>query len=353
MAEQVETGNLLKQLPGHIQDLLSRHECVCIPGLGGFLRREHGATFNRFTGKLLPDHTTVFFNEALRNDDGLAGNLIAEQLKISYNEAAGLLRAGVQQLLESFSDHKQHPFGNLGTFFCNQEGRLFFIPSGSLNLHAAAFGLLDVQAKLVSTGKDNPIPKQAAQAIREEKVTPITAHVVEAKVVEADVPAAVTRFRVWKVAAVLALMTLGGALVLRLSNQFSGQTEQQQAEVIAVTPPPATTSPAPAKPAYKPASEQQVRIAPQTTLSHFDGSWQVNGGLFLSEKTAGFAARAFTEAGYTPKIYKPEKSNLFRLIITTVADEQAAQTLIDSLRTQVPAHYSSESNLLPTDLQVY
>jgi hypothetical protein len=348
MNDRIENSKPTAPLADYLQELLCVHECICVPGLGGFLRREHTAAFNRFTGKLLPDHTTVFFNEALKNDDGLLGNLIANRLQISYNEAAQLIRGEVKQLLESFSDHKQHPFGNLGIFFCNQDDRLFFIPSTSLNLHVAAFGLMEVQLRKVAAEKPQTASVPPIPIKKEEKPTPRPAVVVEAQVLEAEAPATVTRFRVWKVAAALALMTLGGALVLKLSNQFSQSDKQQQAQVVSVSPEPKAELPAPA-PAEKPASvAQEIPTAtPAANLSRFDGAFQINGGLFLSEKTAGFAAKAFTEAGYTPKIHKPENSTLYRLIVTTASDEVAARAMIDSLRVQVQAHYSTEPSLLP------
>jgi hypothetical protein len=348
MHERVENSSQMAPLADLLQELLGIHECVCVSGLGGFLRREHSAAFNRFTGKLLPDHTTVFFNEALKNDDGLLGNLIANRLQISYNEAAQLIRSEVKMLLDTFSDHKQHPFGNLGIFFCNQDGRLFFIPSTSLNLQASAYGLMEVQMRKVAAEKPQSATVPTIPIQTEENPTPRPAVVVEARVLEAESPATVTRFRVWKVAAALALMTLGGALVLKLSHQFGQPAQQQQAEVVSVNPEPKAALPAPVQPENPvPANHETHEVIPAGNLSRFDGAYQINGGLFLSEKTAGFAAKAFVDAGYSPKIHKPEKSTLYRLIVTTASDEAAARALIDSLRVQVQAHYSTEPSLLP------
>jgi len=347
MNEDLSIGRLPETLPELLHALLHDHECVCVPGLGGFLRREHPASFNRFTGKLLPVHTTIFFNEALRNDDGLLGNLLAERLKITYNEASQLLRAAVSSLQETFRDHRQHPFGSLGIFFCNQEGRLFFIPSSSLNLHADAFGLMEVQLRqVVAAEKSQPAAVPPISAKKEEKTMPLEAEVVEARVVEAMAPAGVTRFKVWKVAAAVALMTLGGALVIKLGNQFGQPAKQQQAEVLSVS----TASNPKAVPALpeKPmplATDVQTEKA-ETNLSRFDGAYQINGGLFMSEQTARFAVKAFAAAGYRPKIHKPENSTLFRLIVTTAVDESAALATIEVLRTQVQTHYSIEPSLL-------
>ena len=346
MNEEVEYGKLPAPLAELLQELLCTHECVCVPGLGGFLRREHSAAFNRFTNRLLPDHTTVFFNEALQNDDGLLGNLVARRLQVTYNEASRLVRNEVKRLADTFNDHRQHPFGNLGIFFRNQDARLFFIPSTSLNLHAAAFGLMEVQLRKVAEEKKYVAPAAPIPSTREENPVPRMAEIVEARVVEAEPPANATRFRVWKVAAAVALMTLGGALVLKLSNQFGQPAVQQQAEVMAVTPETKTTtaSAATRPPAPEP---KAAAAAPAANLSRFDGAYQVNGGLFLSEKTAAFAARAFVEAGYAPRIHKPENSTLYRLIVTTAADENSARSLIDSIRGKVQAHYSAEPTLLP------
>ena len=355
MNEATETTRINSFLPDILEELLGVHECVCVPGFGGFLRREHCAAFNRFTGRILPDHTTVFFNEALNNDDGLLGNLLARKKQITYNEASQLLRAEVQRLLDTFNDHRQHPFGNLGIFFCNQESRLFFIPSTSLNLHAAAFGLMDVQLRKATEEK----PRTAAAAssfsfVREEQKPIAHAEIAEVQVLAAEIPLPATGFKVWKVAAALALMTLGAALVVKLGQQFTQSAAQQQAEVVSVSPEvqPTASEPKAGPVATVQAADTMVsgyKAKNETlNLSRFEGAYQINGGLFLSEKTAVFAGKAFSDAGYAPKIIRPEKSTLYRLIVTTVSNEAEGQRMIDSMRLKVQAHYSIEPSLLPS-----
>ena len=355
MNEATETTRINSFLPDILEELLGVHECVCVPGFGGFLRREHCAAFNRFTGRILPDHTTVFFNEALNNDDGLLGNLMARRKHITYNEASQLLRAEVQRLLDTFKDHRQHPFGNLGIFFCNQESRLFFIPSTSLNLHATAYGLMEVQLRKPAEEKPRTAAAAPSISFAREEQKPITQpEIAEAQVLAAEIPVPATRFTVWKVAAALALMTLGAALVVKLGQQFTQTAAQQQAEVISVSPEAQAPAAEPKAGTLAPVQSPETTVSENkvsteaSDLSRFEGAYQINGGLFLSEKTAVFAGKAFSDAGYTPKIIRPEKSTLYRLIVTTVSNEAEGQRMIDSMRLKVQAHYSIEPSLLPS-----
>jgi hypothetical protein len=141
---------------------------------------------------------------------------------------------------------------------------------------------------------------------------------------------------------------------VKLGQQFTQTAAQQQAEVISVSPEAQAPAAEPKAGTLAPVQSPETTVSENkvsteaSDLSRFEGAYQINGGLFLSEKTAVFAGKAFSDAGYTPKIIRPEKSTLYRLIVTTVSNEAEGQRMIDSMRLKVQAHYSIEPSLLPS-----
>ena len=61
----------------HIADLLYNHECVIVPGLGGFIKAYHPARIVHATHEFRPPAGTVAFNAGLAGNDGQLANYIA------------------------------------------------------------------------------------------------------------------------------------------------------------------------------------------------------------------------------------------------------------------------------------
>ncbi|MDE6077369.1 MAG: hypothetical protein K2G29_06510, partial [Muribaculaceae bacterium] len=61
----------------HIEFLLTRHDCVIVPGLGAFIVTSAPAVIDRASRRVSPPSRSVLFNQAVTLDDGRLANSYA------------------------------------------------------------------------------------------------------------------------------------------------------------------------------------------------------------------------------------------------------------------------------------
>ena len=66
----------------YINELLYIHDCVIIPGFGGFVGNHISAKLNKASKTLTPPSKQILFNENLKTNDGLLINYILENENI-------------------------------------------------------------------------------------------------------------------------------------------------------------------------------------------------------------------------------------------------------------------------------
>lgn len=129
------------KIAGYIADLLYEYECVVIPGLGGFLTRDHPAYIHPMKHYFKPPHREVVFNPMLRTNDGLLLSHIARYEKLTYQEAKSKLDRFVLRCITMMDEGKKIKFRNIGNIFLNKDKQLVFEPDTSQNYLASSFGL--------------------------------------------------------------------------------------------------------------------------------------------------------------------------------------------------------------------
>jgi len=78
-------------IAAHIGQLVMEHECVIIPGLGGFITDYRAAEINQLQHQILPPSRKLVFNAQINGNDGLLANFLSQRLDISYKTALLLL----------------------------------------------------------------------------------------------------------------------------------------------------------------------------------------------------------------------------------------------------------------------
>ena len=76
----------------HIEELLYLHDCVIVPGFGGFICDYTSASINEKTGTIVPPSKKVMFNKHLKQNDGLLIDWIARKEQIDYEKAQDSIR---------------------------------------------------------------------------------------------------------------------------------------------------------------------------------------------------------------------------------------------------------------------
>jgi cell division protein FtsN len=132
------------KIAGYIGDLLYEYECVVIPGLGGFLTRDHAASVHPVRHYLKPPFREIVFNPLLRTNDGLLLSHIARSEKLSYQEAKGKLDRFVLKCIAMMEDGKRINFRSIGSIYYNEERNIVFQADESVNYLPESFGLTGI-----------------------------------------------------------------------------------------------------------------------------------------------------------------------------------------------------------------
>jgi len=135
----------------HIADLLFDHECVVVPGLGGFIKSFSPATIRIDASQMYPPSGKVAFNAGLSANDGLLANYIATAENTTYREALYSISSWVEQCHIQLKSGNTLKLGGIGELFINSSGKLEFAPDLIANFNADAFGLPVLHIKTLST----------------------------------------------------------------------------------------------------------------------------------------------------------------------------------------------------------
>ena len=141
----------------HIADLLHHHDCVIVPGLGGFIKAYKPARIIHTTHEFFPPSGTVAFNSGLAVNDGILANHIASAENISYREALSTIKQWTDKCLFSVNGGEKIILNGIGELFINKSGKLEFNPSLLINFNDESFGLPIFFAK-VSNNESFEVP---------------------------------------------------------------------------------------------------------------------------------------------------------------------------------------------------
>lgn len=102
----------MNELSRHIEKLLSKYECVIVPGLGGFITYFEGAHWENNT--LIPPMRQIRFNQKLTYHDGLLSEEYMKHYGISYSEALNKIGSHVQEIQKTLQNNNTCLFGKIG-----------------------------------------------------------------------------------------------------------------------------------------------------------------------------------------------------------------------------------------------
>lgn len=125
----------------YISHLLHYHDCVIVPGLGGFVANRQTAQINEELHLFMPPSKEIGFNRSLSHNDGLLTNYVAQQEGISYSEATNNIDIFVAKIHSDVFAGQLVGMGNMGSFRGDAIGNLLFTPKEVNTFLPEAFGL--------------------------------------------------------------------------------------------------------------------------------------------------------------------------------------------------------------------
>jgi nucleoid DNA-binding protein len=125
----------------HISTLLYHHECVIVPGLGGFVADPVPASFDEEKNMFFPPSKEIVFNANLKHNDGLLISHIANIKAVSYEEAGSLVNEFVADVTQKLKSGKRVSLDKVGELSAEHDGTVAFTPDSNENFNTDAFGL--------------------------------------------------------------------------------------------------------------------------------------------------------------------------------------------------------------------
>ncbi len=121
----------MELLPLHIEYLLTRHDCVIVPGFGAFIATESEAQFDAENGIIRPRKREISFNSSVVTDDGLLSHSIARREHLSYEEAHRFMTALISKMSNDLRNEGEVSLGMVGRLVMDAEGFINFVPRRS------------------------------------------------------------------------------------------------------------------------------------------------------------------------------------------------------------------------------
>lgn len=143
----------------HIRYLLTRHECVIVPGWGAFVAQHVGARVSASGTELLAPTRVLGFNPEVAHNDGLLASGIARREGISYDAAVALIANEVSVYFHRVDVLGELVMPRIGRFLKSDSGAMLFEPDEDAPIVTAAYmGLPNVSvrqlAELPSTAEE-------------------------------------------------------------------------------------------------------------------------------------------------------------------------------------------------------
>ena len=300
-----------------IRELLFGHDCVIVPGFGGFIGNYTPAQVDRSSGTFSPPVKQISFNRNLNHNDGLLVGRISGSLNINYGDARTIVENFAADLRKKLENGERVVFDNIGSFINNQEGNVQFEPDRSSNYHLDSYGLetfqcfplegYDVRKRIVrNKGKDT------AKQVSLRKI-------------------------IWRAAIIVPLLSVMVAVPLK-TNLFKPRVEVSSFNPLlsaelehnrVATPEPVTL---PVEDEAVPAANEAVP-AVSTTYHLITGS-------FKSHENALKQVNMLIEEGFKPEIVTAP-NGFFRVSAMVCSDLATAELKKDSIAKKFPSSWIS------------
>ena len=151
----------------YISDLLYRHDCVIIPGLGGIITNYRSAQIHPVSHTLRPPSKSIRFNVNLQEDDGLLANYVSSCESISFASAQSKIERFVFSIQNDLQHKKEARLPKIGVLSVDINGILSFEPDLKVNYLPDAFGLEAIQSPaILRKSKGIDVSKQIYQGAK-------------------------------------------------------------------------------------------------------------------------------------------------------------------------------------------
>lgn len=154
----------MEKIGKHIFELLFQHDCVILPGLGGFVADYRSTQIDEKSKKIFPPSKSFIFNKYLVNNDGLLANKIVDSEGCVYQDAVRKIEDFVKVIQSKLVTEKRYELNEVGILYIDSAKNIRF-KAVKTNFLINSFGLPVVKAiPVVQEIKvEEPAPKKVAK----------------------------------------------------------------------------------------------------------------------------------------------------------------------------------------------
>ena len=128
-----------------IVDLLYKHNCVIVPGFGGFVGKKSPSKIDLEKGIIYPPSKHFLFNINLIENDGLLIHHLSAKSGVDYQAAGSYVETNVSKWKLDLNEGKSITIHQLGTLRKNSSGIYEFTQDPFANLLLSSFGLKELE----------------------------------------------------------------------------------------------------------------------------------------------------------------------------------------------------------------
>ena len=325
----------MRTLDQFLHPLFLDHDCVVVPGLGGFVCNRQPARYDEVRQELTPPYRSVLFNERLVHHDGVLAQAVARAEDITLDAAVALIESEVEAAKAEVFAGKTVSIARVGRLYKGNNERVQFIADEEMERMLQSFGLRKIPLR--------PLVAEAPQTQRptEPKIVPL--------------PAASSGVPIGRIAAAIAVPLIGGLGMFMADNW-----ESQDARLSAINVPTAVTTYEPrfegeAVPTWDDmdalveanATEEAVvdqpvveatrpttdEIGVPASLDENPGLYMLVAGAFSVEENAATLAAELVSSGFDAEVFFQD-GGLHIVTYATHFDERSARAHLAELRMQ-------------------
>jgi nucleoid DNA-binding protein len=313
----------------YIRELLFGHDCVVVPGFGGFIGNYAPARIDKSTGTFYPPVKQISFNRNLNNNDGLLLGRISASGEINYGDTRSIVEEFVTGIKKKLEKGEKVVFDHIGSFVNNHEGNVQFEPDRSANYHLDSYGLEPFKC-LPLEGYD--VRKRVAQHIEKDPLKQL-----------------LVRKIIWRAAIIVPLLALIVAVPLKtdlfkgklesttMNPLVSAEFENNRKAVDEVNNNVETPKLNDITPTITEKTTKAEIIIPAVRESN---SYVVITGSFKSKENAELQLNTLIEDGFSPEIVTTD-NGFYRVCAIACIDMKTANSKKDSVAKKFPGTWVS------------
>ncbi len=153
----------------YINELLYEHNCVVVPGWGGFIARRVSAQVNPVSNKITPPGKRIAFNQGLNLNDGILAKHVATREGISYETSLDKIQKMLLELRQALVENRSIHLETVGTFYVDQDEVMTFHPEVDLNVSKDDFGLVTIAAVPVTRDENAKLKQKIRSRVEYRK----------------------------------------------------------------------------------------------------------------------------------------------------------------------------------------